>query len=125
MVIALKNLSKKIIFSIFSKIKNKMNCLSLCESINATCQAACNADMGCLQECSREFIDCTSFCPQAQCDVSSLSLEEKIKLDRSLGWSLYDAKSEINWWKDGNTQILNPSKIAIFRLEIILTTFAF
>ena len=76
MVIALKNLSKKIIFGIFLNLK-KNDCLSLCESINATCQAACNADMGCLQECSQEFIDCTSFCPQVKCDVSSLSLEEK------------------------------------------------
>ena len=76
-----------------------MNCLSLCENINATCQSACNADMVCIQECSREFIDCTSFCPESECDVGSLTLEEKIKLNRSLGWSLYDAKSEVNWWK--------------------------
>ena len=76
-----------------------MNCLSLCENINAACQRACNADMVCIQECSREFIDCTSFCPESECDVSSLTLEEKIKLNRSLGWSLYDAESEVNWWK--------------------------
>ena len=66
---------------------------------------------------------------QVRCEFT-FSRRKKIKLDRSLGWSIYDAKSEINWRKDEeHGRSLDPSVrvilISIFQKRKGLNKFLF
>ena len=76
-----------------------MHCVAVCENINAACQIQCNAAIECMSACNRDFAECTTWCPPVECDVNALSPKDKIRVNRSMGWSNYDAKADVTWWK--------------------------
>ena len=76
-----------------------MHCIAACENINALCLSQCNGLAECLQECNRDFAECTTFCPPTECDVNALKAKEKIVVNRSMGWSAFDAKADVTHWK--------------------------
>ena len=86
-----------------------MHCVAVCENINAACQLQCNAAIECLQDCNRNFAECTTFCPPEECDINALSAKDKIRVNRSMGWSNYDAKADVTWWR-GYSYIYLPKE---------------
>ena len=76
-----------------------VTCAQVCIDVYASCVALCEAAQSCIQNCSREQIECESHCPAPQCDVVDLGPVDQMNLYRHSYWSAYEGKSSVGHWK--------------------------
>lgn len=76
-----------------------LSCADSCFSVALDCLSACAINQQCERECYIVLEECETFCPSFDCDINTLSSDDKITVNRNMAFSGYEGKPAVAHWK--------------------------